>query len=415
MKSSKNQNDKIKKSVFGQFSSLGKKKDPEFDFDFKKRGIRHLDSPIEGFSNVNHDDGKYGKTENLSDEWGLADTTSVRSGRRKKFIGAIIAAAVIALVLISVFVILPAVLPNVFKGTNIELFVEKAVNLEYDSSTRVITSTAESIMEEPDVASERITQALYNEPVTIIEEDTEGTGYIKIQTADGIEGYVKAADVTTNTDSVEPDLHEYKLVVSETYKNVMTAASNGTLITKVMMNTVLYADVKRDGVYEVTLPDGTSGWIGSSGVIELDPRETIQEVSSRYFISSALSFANALYLENGMTLNGISDCGLIYVCSAVNGITMPRTLSEQAQMGQEVELEYDVVTGDLLVDSILPGDIVFLRDGETGSKITDAAICTDTGTLLMISSARTTIRLTTFDSSSKVCNRIVSVRRVFSD
>ena len=70
-------------------------------------------------------------------------------------------------------------------------------------------------------------------------------------TEDGIEGYVRATDLIADTSSVEPDLHEYMLVISDTSKNVMTHASQGTLITQVMMNTVLYSDIKRDGVYQV--------------------------------------------------------------------------------------------------------------------------------------------------------------------
>ena len=202
------------------------------------------------------------------------------------------------------------------------------------------------------------------------------------------------------------------LVVSDTSKNVMTHASQGTLITQVMMNTVLYADVKRDGVYQVSLPGGESGWIGSSGVIEIAPRSAIEVVSSRYFVSSALSFVNATYIENGIVKQGMSMNGLIYVCSCVNGINMPRTMLEQMEMGNEVPLEYDAVTGELMIESIIPGDLVFIESASGGYE---AALCTDIGTILMVSDARTTIRLREFTADSDIASRIVCVRRVFSD
>ena len=106
--------------------------------------------------------------------------------------------------------------------------------------------------------------------------------------------------------------------------------------------------------------------------------------------------------------------GLIYVCSCVNGIVMPRTIEEQMETGTAVPLEYDAVTGDLLIESIIPGDIVFLSSN-TGSGQYEAALCTDTGTLLMRSSVGTTIRLREFTADSDIAARIVSVRRVFSD
>lgn len=246
-------------------------------------------------------------------------------------------------------------------------------------------------------------------------QGTDGNYYLYVSTSDGIKGYINSRNLTENLDSVEPDLHAYKIVISDTVKNVMTHATNGTLITKVMMNTVLYADVKRDGVYQVCLPNGDMGWVGSSGVIELDVRGTIEEVSTRYFVSSALTFANATYLNNGVTMNGISVNGLVYVCANVNGVKAPRTIEGLMELGTEVELQYDVVTGELVIDSIMPGDLVFLRaTANSGDEVTEMAICTDTGTLLMLSKARTTIRLRNFTSSDNICERIVMVRRVFS-
>ena len=82
-------------------------------------------------------------------------------------------------------------------------------------------------------------------------------------------------------------------------------------------------------------------------------------------------------------------------------------------MGEEVELEYDVVTGKLITEGIIPGDIIFFESYTEGVAY-DMAVCTDNGTLLMVSSSGTTMRLTTFDSDSELCGRIVSVRRVFS-
>ena len=377
------------------------------------KGIRHVEDAA-SFLNEQADlAGDFGQAEDLYDMWGLGKKDSNISFRnRRTLISFVVAILVTALLITSIFVILPKTLPALFRGTNIELFVEREVNLVYDDSYRVVNKTVSNILEEPDVTSHRITQVLYNEPVQVIDES--GEEFALIRTTDGIEGYIKKVDLTADTSSVEPDLHEYMLVISETSKNVMTHASQGTLITQVMMNTVLYADVKRDGVYEVSLPGGETGWIGSSGVIEIAPRGQIEVVSSRYFVSSALSLVNATYNENGITKNGISINGLIYICSCVNGVVMPRTTEEQMQSGQEVELEYDVVTGDLLIESIIPGDLVFLRS-DFGSELYEAAICTDTGTLLMISSARTTIRLRDFTADSEIASRIVAVRRIFSD
>lgn len=183
------------------------------------------------------------------------------------------------------------------------------------------------------------------------------------------------------------------------------------------MNTVLYADVKREGVYQVALPGGDNGWIGSSGVIELSTRAETEEVSSRYFVSSVLTFVNAKYIENGMSIDGASVNGAVFVCAEINGIEIPRTMEEQAKAGVEVIPEPDAVTGEITIDQILPGDIIFLsspKHAPGDKEIYEMAVCTDTGTLFMMSPARTTVRLRSFESGDDICDRIITIRRIFN-
>lgn len=415
----KNKSDK-KANNMPPLQDAGKSSSSVFSGDQTERKIRHVEGPISFLSeSVNEPNGKYGQAEDLYEKWGLdKKQSSIANAKRHTILKLVSALVVVALVNLAVFYILPAVLPSLFEGTNIELFVEKEVNLIYGDDTRVVTSFAASLMSEPDITSQRITQVLYNEPLTVISggsEDSSSNGYIYVQTQDGITGYIRESEITDDTTSIEPDLHQYKLVVSETTKNIMTHASSGTLITRVGMNTVLYADVKRDGVYQVALPNGDTGWIGSSEVIEIGVRDEIQTVSCRYFVSSVLSQVNATYIENGITMRGMSINGLVYVASEVNGIDMPRTIEGQMQVGSEVELEYDIVTGKLLIDSIIPGDLVFLRSpyGTDEDTVYEMAVCTDSGTLMMISTAQTSIRLRNFDADSDIASRIICVRRVF--
>ena len=229
----------------------------------------------------------------MEEKWGLSGKQATLGGvKKRKFISLAIAVAAFILLIVGVFYILPRVLPDLFKGTNIELFVEPVINLEYeDESFRVVKDSTVALMSEPDPSTTRIAEVLYNEPVKYV--SSAKNGYCKIQTMDGLTGFVKETSLVADTDSIEPDIHQYKLIVSDPSKNVMTHASNGTLIKKVMMNTVLYADIKREGVYQVALPGGDTGWIGSSGVIELPPRAETEEVSSRYFSARCLPLLTA--------------------------------------------------------------------------------------------------------------------------
>lgn len=384
----------------------------------KDHQVRHVENPVSlpFMKDLDSDSGEFGQAEDMR-KWGLGSKeATVKSTKRNVLVGLGVAVGILILALASVFFILPRVLPGLFKGTNIELFVQKQVNRVYtDSSYRVINEPVVSIYSSPDVTSDRISQVLYNEVVTLTTE-TPINGFIRIETLDGVAGFIKEDAVISDMSSVEPDLYQYKLVISNPSKNIMTHASNGTLITKALMNTVLYGNVKRDGVYQVNLPGGGTGWIGSSGVIEIGTRSKTDTVSSRYFVSSVMTFVNSTYLEDGITMKGASVNGIAYVCSSINGIDLPRSMDEQSQLGDVVQMDYDAVNGNLIVENILPGDFVFLRSpnaDSTDNRIVEMAICTDTGSFFMIAPTKTTVRLREFDSGNSFYDRIVTVRRFF--
>ncbi len=380
---------------------------------FKKK---NRDDGVSGKGPFLELDGEYGKAEDLANVWSLDKSdSSVADSHRKRWPRLILAGSAFVVIMLFVFLLLPKVLPGFFKNTDIALFVEKDPKLIYDDTYRVVKVSACSVMAEDDIRSRRITQLLMNEPVHFLNDDCKN-GYVLIRTSDNIVGYVKGDELSADMSSCEPDLHLFKIVVADISKRVMSHASNGTLIAEVNMNTVLYADVKRDGVYQVQLPNGESGWISSSGVIELGINEETAEVGVRYFVSSVLTMVNATYLDGGMTNRGISIQGLAYVAAGVNGVSIPRELKDQIDCGTEVKLEYDEVTGELLIDSIIPGDIVFLSDPYRPNSRDpyESAICTNSGVLLMRSQTGTSIKLCKFDANSELVDRIITVRRVFS-
>lgn len=361
-------------------------------------------------------EGRFGTAQDLKEVWSLEDedtniTRSVKRGVSQFILPTLVFIVIVALL----FWILPTWLPKLIETPEIAMYISpQDVRVYTDTSDRMVIRYVTSLMREPDVRSERITQVLFNEPVKLLSKSpTEG--YVLIRTRDGLEGFVLEKDLSAMMDSIEPDMHQYKLVVSDVSKNIMSHASNGTLEIEVMMNTVLFSDQKRDGVYHVALPDGKDGWISSSGVIELDVYSPIEKVSVRYFVSSVLSFINMTHLPGGITMRGLSVPGLAYVSASVNGVALPREMADQMTSGEAVTLKYDEITGNLLIDSIMPGDLVFFSHPlEIGSSTPyEMGICTETGTLIMISKSKTTLRLTSFSGNLVLQERIIAVRRIF--
>ena len=382
------------------FSRFGKQNRPP------KRSIKEKDSQEYPF----------GETEDVRRIWDLSDKDSYVKRRWQRRLPRFVVPTLIFLVLAAlVFWLLPA-LASRYAAVDGEIEQEVTLPVRmFDDSTRVVTAYAANLLSSDEITSPLITQVLYNEPVTLL-PTVCAEGFAHVRTSDGIEGYLTSDVLTDQLDSVEPSMHTYKLVVSDVSKNIMSHASNGTLIMKAMMNTVLYADVRGDGVYQVALPDGRSGWVGSSGVIELGVNETIKKISARYFVSSVLSFVNVTRIEHGLTMKGMSIEGLAYVAASVNRVTLPRTMEEQMAMGERVDPTYDEVTGLLQVTSIAPGDLVFLKDPKDPASAApyEMAICTDNGSLIMASKSRTSLRIISFMDNEELASRIIAVRRIFS-
>lgn len=367
----------------------------------------------EGVSNKIH---IFGEAQDVHKVWDLSDKDAYIQRRwHRKIPRFILPTLIIVMLAALIFWILPGIV-NRYSSTGEEQQQEETAPIRvFDTSTRVVTVYAANLMSSDDIKSELVTQVLYNEPVTVLDTICK-EGFLHIRTQDGKEGYLVDTSLSDKLDSVEPNLHKYKLVVSDVSKNIMSHASNGTLLIKAMMNTVLYADMRGNGVYQVSLPDGETGWVGSSGVIELGLNDPVKKISVRYFVSSVLSFVNVTRIDHGITMKGMSVEGLAYVTAAVNGVTLPRTMEEQMAEGERVDPTYDEVTGLLDISSILPGDLVFLNDPKnpTSAAPYEMAICTDSGSLLMASKSRTTIRIVTLTDNEELAARIIAVRRIFS-
>lgn len=359
--------------------------------------------------------GSFGEMQDVQQKWDLSEKDAyVRQHGRRRIPRIMIPITVFLSIIALLFWLLPGLVAR-YSGQSADTpgEVTEPIRL-YDDSTRAVCVYAANLLSAADIKSDRVSQVLYNEPLILLDEGSP-EGFLHVCTQDGLTGYVKTSDVTAGCDAIEPNLHKYKLIVSDMSKNVMSHANNGTLLVQVMMNTVLYADVKSDGVYQVALPDGEEGWISSSGVIELGVNDPVEKVGVRYFVSSVLSFVNAVHIDHGLTMRGLSVEGLAYISASVNGITLPRTMEGQMAMGQRVDLVYDAVTGVLDVTGIAPGDLVFFRDPNDSASAApyEMGICTDTGTLIMTTKSRTALQLVTLSDDEVLEGRIIAVRRIF--
>lgn len=282
------------------------------------------------------------------------------------------------------------------------------VKLIYEADTWVVNKPVADLFIEDDLKSRRVTQALYNEPVRILQPDA-AWGFKRVELDDGTRGFMLTEDIADNRQSLEPYLAQYKVIVIGSSKRIMSHARSGTLITEVMMGTQLHADYRGDGILRVLLPDGGYGWVSEDSLLVMDPEENIIPTAdgSRYFCSSAMAFHHVTVLENGQSRSGASISGVARIAALVNGVKLPRSMSMQMLSGIGIEISAPDLT------TLKAGDLVFADDRANPGQPVEMAIVMENGQFLMSPKTKTSIELVDPAGIPEWTSRIIGVRRIF--
>lgn len=290
---------------------------------------------------------------------------------------------------------------------------EAPVTLIYDTDVWVVGKPVADVFATADIKAARTSQVLYNEPVTVL-PDESAYGFAKVRLTDDTEGYMLLTDLIDSRESIEPGYYQYKLVVNALNKRIMSHASRGTLVVEIMLGTVLFADYHGDGIYRVRLPEGGIGWISDEGVIVLEPDGDIAliEDGARYFASTALMFNQITVLENGQSIMGISVTGIARLAAFVNGIYLPRDLQRISHSGEPVYLQQDQDTGRVDLAMLKIGDLLLLNDGKD-EEPAELAIYVDSGQILYARAQHTSIRIYDLNRNEDIWQRVIGARRLF--
>jgi cell wall-associated NlpC family hydrolase len=121
-------------------------------------------------------------------------------------------------------------------------------------------------------------------------------------------------------------------------------------------------------------------------------------VDPALLVQTALSLRGTPYRNGGSNPKGFDCSGLVQYVFAQHGVTLPREVREQAQLGQEIRLA-----------GIERGDLIFFRIASTDVSHVGVAIGGDE--FIHAPSARGVVRVEKF-SAPYWSRRIVGVRRI---
>ncbi len=270
-----------------------------------------------------------------------------------------------------------------------------------DENAGVITENVADIYSSPDVKSDRITQALYNQPVSILQQEP---GWARVAAVDGSIGWMKLKYIDRDVSSIYGKTYNHRIIVTSREKTVHSGPSGGVTYVEAPMGCEFLSFNSSGDAYEVFLPGGKTGWIKGSGMIHIGQNQAIPVTNAEDFAATALRLKGASYLLNGMSGLGIDAHGLVYICARINGVALPRSLAGQLSSGTEIAPE-----------EARAGDLVFLAGIGEGEEETVTCVGVGIGSGNYLYAGRKSGYVAIGDlKKDNPEGRIVAARRIFN-
>lgn len=262
----------------------------------------------------------------------------------------------------------------------------------------VVTEAVVDMFDKPDILSKRFTQVLFNQVVKVIDEDSDWTN---IKLLDGSSGWVKSKYISRDTKSVTDGGINNKIIVTAKTVDIYSGNNNLVNYKKVVLGTELYSFGKTKTGYDVLLPDNRRGWVEEGGVIAVPIDDnTIPRTNKDAFVQTVKKFNGTIFILGGISRWGVDSSGLVYICSKINGVDLPRQIEDMRNSGAPVD-----------VNNLQPGDLIFFSTDSLKKDVYDVGVYFGGNQFVHSSTSKGVITETLEDSYFK--DRICDVRRIF--
>ena len=274
----------------------------------------------------------------------------------------------------------------------------KVYGIPIDGKAAVIADSMVDIFSEPDVQSERITQALYNQPVSILEEKG---GWARVAVVDGSRGWVRTKFLDRNISSIYGRESNHRIVVTSKEKSIFSSPSGGYTIKDIAMGTELLSFNDYGDAYEVYLPGNRTGWLRGSGIIHIEMNSKVPVTKKEDFVATALKFKGTSYLLSGLSSMGMDSSGLVYISARINGVNLSRNIGGQYLSGSSVDTE-----------DAREGDLVFLAPGGENNAPACVGICIGNGSYIYAGKLGGYVMINSLNDVN-IEGQIIAIRRIF--
>lgn len=207
---------------------------------------------------------------------------------------------------------------------------------------RIAVNVAD-IRAKPKFKSERLTQALYNEKIEVLESGDE---YSSVRLPDGYEGFINNRFFAERKESAEG-----KYIVSSVYAAAFSKLKDKPEIATLLPFSCRFDAIEHDKDF-LKLTSSLYGeiFIKKSDVKLVEQLPKLGAANMDLLCQNCRKFIGVPYLWGGKSFFGFDCSGFVQVNYSFFGIKLPRDTKDQIKVGIGVEK-----------DEIEPGDLLFFK------------------------------------------------------
>lgn len=272
----------------------------------------------------------------------------------------------------------------------------------------------------PQNAAEMMTQMTLGTPVEVLKKQG---GYYLVRTPDGYLSYTDGAAVSLmNRETFEKWKKAKRIIYLADYGHAYTEAAETSMrVSDLVKGNILEVSAEDKKFYKVIFPDGRVGFVKKTdATLFADWRKQVNP-SAEAVLATAKTLIGVPYLWGGTSIKGVDCSGFTKTSYFLNGIVIPRDASQQALIGENIDvLENDSTSLEKCLKNLKAGDLLFFSAaklrGIADGKITHTAIYMGAGTFIQSAGM---VRINSLDPKAsnfdeREFKTLVSARRILN-
>lgn len=268
----------------------------------------------------------------------------------------------------------------------------------------------------PGHAAEMATQSILGTPVRILKKER---GYYFVRTPDNYLSYTESAGITPmNEAEFEAWQAAEKIIYTDIYGQAYSEASETSLpVSDLVSGNILQLLGQSDGFYKVSFPDKRIAYIPVKRAQPFAQWQRRPNPDAEQILKSARKMLGVPYLWGGTSTKGVDCSGFTKTSFFLNGIVLPRDASQQALVGEKVDIyEADTVNIGKSLKNLKPGDLLFFASDKKTLRVTHTALYIGNGEFIQ---AAGLVRINSMISSANnyadfQSRTLVSARRMLT-